>query len=142
MFENKIMYEIIEKIQEGLPVPISICDGSGRVMVSTDPSSIGDMNLLAIKALDVNAKVFSSSDCSFQKSGAAMPLTLHGHRIGAVVVEQTGSPDSHLRNFWPKPSNFFTRKFFCPRNRKTSPRSGTSFSINGCIFSPVTLTIL
>ena len=65
MFDNKIMYEIVEKIQEGLPIPMSICDVSGRVMVSTDSASVGDMNLLAIKALDINAKVFASSDSRY-----------------------------------------------------------------------------
>lgn len=94
MFDNKIMYEIVEKLQEGLSVPISICDVSGRVMVSTDSSSIGNMNLLAIKALNINSRVFSSPDNPVQKAGTAMPLTLEGHRIGAVVVEQSGSPAS------------------------------------------------
>lgn len=127
MFENKIMYEIIEKIQEGLPVPISICDGSGRVMVSTDSSSVGDMNLLAIKALDVNAKVFSSSDCSFQKSGAAMPLTLHGHRIGAVVVEQTGSPDSHLAEILAKTIELLYQEVFLSRKQKNQSQERNQF---------------
>lgn len=127
MFENKIMYEIIEKIQEGLPVPISICDVSGRVMVSTDSSSIGDMNLLAIKALDINARVFASPDTPFQKAGAAMPLTLQGQRIGAVVIEQADSPDSHLAELLAKTIELLYHEIFLSRKQKNQSQERNQF---------------
>ncbi|MFR3751642.1 MAG: hypothetical protein ACLTW9_03440 [Enterocloster sp.] len=51
MIDNKIMYEIIEKLHESFSASISICDVSGRVIVSTDSSCMGEMNLLAIEPL-------------------------------------------------------------------------------------------
>ena len=51
MIDNKIMYEIIEKQHESFSASISICDVSGRVIVSTDSSCMGEMNLLAIEDL-------------------------------------------------------------------------------------------
>lgn len=127
MFENKIMYEIIEKIQERLPVPISICDVSGRVMVSTDSSCVGDMNLLAIQALDINAKTFSSPDCPFQKAGAAMPLTLHGRRIGAVVVEQTDFPDSHMAELLARTIELLYQEMYLARTQKNQSQERNQF---------------
>lgn len=74
MIDNKIMYEIIEKLHESFSASISICDVSGRVIVSTDSSCMGEMNLLAIEALNINSKVTVSMDSKIQKAGAAMPL--------------------------------------------------------------------
>lgn len=127
MFDNKIMYEIVEKLQEGIPVPISICDGSGRVMVSTDSSSIGHMNLLAIKALDINARVFSSPDNPLQKAGAAMPLTLQGHRIGAVVIEQPGPPDSPMAELLAKTIEILYQEIFLSRKQQNRSQERDQF---------------
>ena len=127
MFENKIMYEIIEKLQEGFPIPISICDGSGRVMVSTDSSSIGNMNLLAIKALDINAKVFASPDSRFQKAGAAIPLMLQGRRIGAMVVDQTDSLDSHTVDLLAKTIELLYQEIELSRKQKNQSQERNQF---------------
>ncbi|MCI8887747.1 MAG: hypothetical protein HFG70_06640 [Hungatella sp.] len=127
MFENKIMYEIIEKLQEGFPIPISICDGSGRVMVSTDSSSIGDMNLLAIKALDINAGVFASPDSRFQKAGAAIPLMLQSRRIGAMVVEQIDSLDSHTVELLAKTIELLYQEIELSRKQKNQSQERNQF---------------
>ena len=71
MIDNKIMYEIIEKLHESFSASISICDVSGRVIVSTDSSCMGEMNLLAIEALNINSKVTVSMDSKIQKAGAS-----------------------------------------------------------------------
>lgn len=127
MFDNKIMYEIVEKIQEGLPIPMSICDVSGRVMVSTDSASVGDMNLLAIKALDINAKVFASSDSRFQKAGTAMPLILQGRRIGAVVMEQAGSDDFHMAELLAKTIELLYEEICLSRKQKNQSQERNQF---------------
>ncbi len=127
MFENKIMYEIIEKLQEEFSVPISICDVSGRVVVSTDISAVGNMSLLAIKALDIHAKVFSPQESPFQKGGAAMPLILHGHRIGAVVLEQPGSSDSHMAELLAKTIEILYQEIFQSRKEKKQSRERDRF---------------
>ena len=111
MIDNKIMYEIIEKLHESFSASISICDVSGRVIVSTDSSCMGEMNLLAIEALNINSKVTVSMDSKIQKAGAAMPLR-------------------------------FQKSLSFPRKNKTGPRSGTSFSMNGCTCSPIIRKIL
>ena len=91
MIDNKIMYEIIEKLHESFSASISICDVSGRVIVSTDSSCMGEMNLLAIEALNINSKVTVSMDSKIQKAGAAMPLRFQKSRMGAVVLQGAGS---------------------------------------------------
>lgn len=127
MFENRIMYEIVEKLQEGLSFPISICDVSGRVMVSTDSSSIGNMNLLAIKALNINGRVFSSPDSPVQKAGTAVPLTLEGHRIGAVVVEQSASPDSCAAELLAKTIEMLYQEIFLSRKQQNRSQERDQF---------------
>ena len=96
MIDNKIMYEIIEKLHESFSASISICDVSGRVIVSTDSSCMGEMNLLAIEALNINSKVTVSMDSKIQKAGAAMPLRFQKSRMGAVVLQGAGSSSSQL----------------------------------------------
>lgn len=127
MFENKIMYEIIEKLQDGLSVPMSICDVSGRVTASTDASSVGDLNLLAIKALDINSVAFASPAGRFQKGGAAMPLSLHGRRIGAVVVEQAVSPDTHLTELLAKTIELLYQEIHLARKQKNQSQERNQF---------------
>lgn len=90
VFETKIMYEIIGKLHKIFPFPISICDASGRIMVSTDSASVGEMNLLAIRALNINARATASADHPLQTAGTAMPLKYQHSRIGAVVMEYAG----------------------------------------------------
>ena len=96
VMDNKIIYNIVEKLHENYPVPISISDVSGRVIVSTNPACIGDMNLLAIEALNINSKVTASPDSLIQKAGAAMPLTFQKSRMGAVIIEQDSSSASQM----------------------------------------------
>lgn len=91
MIDNKIMYEIVEKLHENVSALISICDVSGRVIVSTDSSHIGQMSLLAIEALDINSKVTAPLNSRGQSSGAAIPLYLEKSRIGALVLQGSGN---------------------------------------------------
>ena len=96
MINHKIICQIIEKLQNHFPFPISICDLSGRTIASTEPSCIGEMNLLAIESLNLNAKVTTSPGTYFQNASTAVPLRLQGSRIGAVVIERTGSTSLHM----------------------------------------------
>ena len=102
MIDNKIMYEIIEKLHESFSASISICDVSGRVIVSTDSSCMGEMNLLAIEALNINSNVTVSMDSKIQKAGAAMPLRFQKSRMGAVVLQGAGSSSSQLAELLSK----------------------------------------
>ena len=102
MIDNKIMYEIIEKLHESFSASISICDVSGRVIVSTDSSCMGEMNLLAIEALNINSKVTVSMDSKIQKAGAAMPLRFQKSRMGAVVLQGAGFSSSQLAELLSK----------------------------------------
>lgn len=86
MIDNKIMYEIVEKLHQKFSADISICDASGRVIVSTATSCIGEMSLLAIEVLNINARVIASENSKIQRAGASMPLCVHKSRIGAVVI--------------------------------------------------------
>lgn len=99
MINHKITCQIIEKLQMHFMFPISICDLSGRTIASTKPVCIGEMNLLAIKSLDLNAKVTTAPGIYFQNVCAAVPLHLHGSRIGAVVIECTSFSNLHMAEF-------------------------------------------
>lgn len=88
MIDKNIMHSIVEKLRESFPSTICICDVSGRVIVSTDSTALGTMNLSAIEALNVNSKVTVSPNNDLKKAGAAMPLLYQKSRIGAVVIEQ------------------------------------------------------
>ena len=91
VINHKITCQIIEKLQERFSLPISICDLSGRTIASTEPSCIGEMNLLAIESLNLNAKVTTAPGTYFQNASTAVPLRLQGSRIGAVVIEPSSS---------------------------------------------------
>ena len=96
MINHKITCQIIEKLQERFSLPISICDLSGRTIASTEPSCIGEMNLLAIESLNLNAKVTTAPGTYFQNASTAVPLRLQGSRIGAVVIEPSSSANLHM----------------------------------------------
>lgn len=95
MINHKITCQIIEKLQERFPFPVSICDLSGRTIASTKPACIGNMNLLAIEALNLNARATTAPGTHFQNASAAVPLRFQGSRIGAVVIENTSSANLH-----------------------------------------------
>lgn len=93
MIDRIIMHEIVEKLRTAIPYCLRICDVSGRIVVSTDRAGIGEMNLLAIEALNNNAMTTASQASDYQAVGAAIPLWLSGSRIGAVVVEKGEEPN-------------------------------------------------
>jgi carbohydrate diacid regulator len=102
VIDNKIMYEIVEKLHERFSASISICDVSGRVIVSTDSSCMGEMNLLAIEALNINSKATASMDSRIQKAGAAMPICFQKSRLGAVVIQGAGFSSSQMAELLSK----------------------------------------
>lgn len=124
MIDNKIMYEIVEKLQESFSASISVCDVSGRVIVSTDSSCMGEMNLLAIEALNINSKVTASMDSRVQKAGAAMPLCLQKSRIGAVVIQGAGSSSSQMAELLSKTIELLYEEFilFKKKQNRTQER--------------------
>ena len=85
MIDRRIMHEVVDSLSGVINLPLQVCDTSGCVYVSTDPAAIRQMNLLAIEALNANAKVTQMSGADV--SGAAIPITYHSSRIGALVVE-------------------------------------------------------
>lgn len=66
VINHKITCQIIEKLQERFSLPISICDLSGRTIASTEPSCIGEMNLLAIESLNLNARLQQHPEHTFR----------------------------------------------------------------------------
>lgn len=96
MIDREIMYEIVEKISEAVSLPITVCDVSGRIVVSNRPSSIGQMNLLAIEALNVCSKITNFHHNAFEGIGAAMPLMHNKSRIGALVIESEISSELNI----------------------------------------------
>ncbi len=98
---------------------------------------MGEMNLLAIEALNINSKVTVSMDSKIQKAGAAMPLRFQKSRMGAVVLQGAGSSSSQLAELLSKTIELLYEELILSRKNKTGPRSGTSFSMNGCTCSPI-----
>lgn len=96
MIDREVMYGIVEKISEAASVPITVCDVSGRIVVSNHPSSIGQMNLLAIEALNVCSKVTNFHHSGFEGIGAAMPIMHNKSRIGALVIESAEASELNI----------------------------------------------
>lgn len=127
MIDNKIMYEIIEKLHEKFSAPISICDVSGRVIVSTDSSCIGEMNLLAIEALNINSRVTASMDSRIQKAGAAIPLCFQKSRIGAMVIQDPRPSSSQLAELLGKTIELLYEEFILSKKKQNRTQERDQF---------------
>lgn len=127
MIDQKIMYEIVEKLHENFPFPVSICDVSGRVIISTEPACIGEMNLLAIESLNINAKATASSDSLVQKAGSAMPLRFQKSRIGAVVIEHTVSSNFYTAELLGKTIELLYEDLLLSKERKNRTQERDQF---------------
>ncbi|HJA69973.1 MAG TPA: helix-turn-helix domain-containing protein [Candidatus Lachnoclostridium stercoravium] len=100
--DNRIMQRIVEKLKDSIAVPLSICDVSGRVIVSTEPSRIGQMDLLALEALNINSRASAAQGNGIQSAGAAVPLCFRKSRLGAMVIEGGGSVEIYAAEFLAK----------------------------------------
>ncbi len=100
MIDTRLMHEIVQKFQRRFPFTILISDVSRRIVVSTDSSRTGDMNLLAIESLNINSMATAAPDGYLRNAGAAVPLHFQNSRIGAIVAERegdgSGSPDQSI----------------------------------------------
>ena len=131
------MYEIVEKLHERFSASISICDVSGRVIVSTDSSCMGEMNLLAIEALNINSKATASMDSRIQKAGAAMPICFQKSRLGAVVIQGAGFSSSQMAELLSKTIELLYEELILSKKKQNRTQDGTSFFMSGSTCSPI-----
>ena len=142
MINHKITCQIIEKLQERFSLPISICDLSGRTIASTEPSCIGEMNLLAIESLNLNAKVTTAPGTYFQNASTAVPLRLQGSRIGAVVIEPSSSANLHMAELLGNTIELLYEELLSFQKRQNQSQERSQFYSNASTSRPPIQKIL
>ena len=91
------------------------------------------MNLLAIESLNLNAKVTTSPGTYFQNASTAVPLRLQGSRIGAVVIERTGSTSLHMAELLENTIELLYEELLSFQKRQNQSQERSQFYLNACI---------
>ena len=90
---NKLASSIVQELKDIISFNLNYMDKEGKIIASTDPSRIGQINMASFESMKINRPVIVEYDGQFDnaRKGINIPVNFENKIIGTIGI--TGNPD-------------------------------------------------